>query len=154
MPQVSAGLLMCRVTQEVQFFLVHPGGPFYAKKSEGVWSIPKGLSENSEDLLRTAEREFTEETGITPAEPYEFLGTVKMKSGKLIHAWSFIGEWDPSKGISSNTFPLEWPPRSGKTLMIPEADRAAWCGYEEALQLIHPVQRFFIEKAKEIYQPH
>lgn len=152
MPQLSAGLLMCRLSPDVQFFLVHPGGPFYVRKNEGVWSIPKGLVENDEDLLTTAKREFSEETGIIPSGPFEFLGTAKMKSGKIIHAWSFIGSWDPSGGIVSNTFPLQWPPRSGKTIYVPEADRAQWCSYEEAVQLVHPSQKVLIDKAKEIYE--
>jgi predicted NUDIX family NTP pyrophosphohydrolase len=152
MPSQSAGLLMCRVYPELQFFLVHPGGPYYTHKEEGVWSIPKGLIENSEDPLVTAQREFTEETGISSKGPYASLGTVKMKSGKIIHAWSFIGTWIPSDGIVSNTFPMEWPPRSGKMIHVPEADRAAWCTYEQALLFIHSSQKIFIEKARNIYE--
>ncbi|MBX9853619.1 MAG: NUDIX domain-containing protein [Cytophagaceae bacterium] len=94
---------------------MHPGSPLYVNKNEGVWSIPKGEIDNpSEDLLSAAQREFKEETGIDPLEPFEFLGTIKLKSGKIIHAWTFIGVWDSSTVIVSNKFPMEWPPRSEK----------------------------------------
>lgn len=142
---------MCRKAPDLQFFLVHPGGPYYLRKNEKVWSIPKGLSEDHEDILSTAKREFYEETGIVPEGPFESLGTVKMKSGKIVYGWAFTGNWDPSGGITSNTFTLEWPPRSGKIIEVPEADKAAWCGYEEALRLIHPAQALFIEKARQVY---
>jgi predicted NUDIX family NTP pyrophosphohydrolase len=152
MPKISAGLLMCRYSTALQFFLVHPGGPFYKNKNEGVWSIPKGEADViTEDLLTTAKREFKEETGITPLGEFEYLGTVKLKSGKIIHAWSFMGKWDPSSGIVSNTFPLEWPPHSGKHIQVPEVDRAAWCTYEEAIHLIHPAQKKFLDRAKDLY---
>ena len=136
---------MYKRTPELMFFLVHPGGPFYVKKHEGVWTIPKGLVEEGEDLLATAQREFEEETGIKPHGPFLELGTVKMKSGKIIHAWAFEGEWKEEDGIKSNTFQLEWPPKSGKMMEVPEADKGKWCTYDEAIQLIHPSQKAFIE---------
>ena len=150
---IAAGLLMCRKENNtLQFFLVHPGGPFYAKKNEGVWSIPKGLPENDEEILRTAQREFFEETGIKANEPFYPIGSVKQKSGKIVHAWTFKGEWDSDQGITSNIFKMEWPPRSKKFLDIPEVDRAAWMNYDEAVKMIHPHQLPFLKKAKEIYE--
>ena len=111
MPQLSAGLLMYRQRgDEPEFFLIHPGGPFYRNKDEGVWSIPKGLAVPEEDLVAAAQREFNEETGIAPTGEFHSLGWIKMKSGKVVHAWMFSGTWDEKDGINSNTFPLEWPP--------------------------------------------
>ena len=150
---IAAGLLMCRKEDnELQFFLVHPGGPFYVKKNEGVWSIPKGLPENDEEILQTAQREFFEETGIEAKAPFYPLGSVKQKSGKIVHAWTFKGEWHSDQGISSNIFKIEWPPRSKKFIDIPEVDRAAWMNYDEAVKMIHPHQRPFLSKAKDIYE--
>lgn len=130
---------------------MHPGGPFYKNKNEGVWSLPKGLPEPDEDLLITAQREFKEETGITPVPPYTPLGSVTYKSGKIIHAWAFAGEWDPVQGVVSNEIPIEWPPRTGKTIHIPEVDRAAWMKFDEAMKLIHPHQGAFIKRWIEIH---
>lgn len=132
----------------LEFFLVHPGGPFYAKKNEGVWSIPKGLPEENEDLLAAAQREFFEETGLTATPPFYALGTARQKSGKIIHAWSFAGDWDPAQGIQCNTFDLEWPPRSGKFIKIPEVDRAEWMTFEKASAMINPGQIPFLERVK------
>jgi predicted NUDIX family NTP pyrophosphohydrolase len=155
MTKVTAGLLMCRKEQqELQFFLVHPGGPFYVKKNDGVWSIPKGLPENDEELLQTAQREFFEETGIQPHPPFHPLGTAKLKSGKVIHAWCFEGEWDPGQGIVSNVFKIEWPPASRKLMEIPEVDRAEWMPYDKAVKMIHPAQTPFLEKATQIYNDY
>jgi len=150
---IAAGLLMCRKeNNELQFFLVHPGGPFYAKKNEGVWSIPKGLPENDEEILQTAQREFFEETGIEAKAPFYPLGSVKQKSGKIVHAWTFNGKWDSDQGITSNIFKMEWPPRSKKFIDIPEVDRAAWMNYDDAVKMIHQHQIPFLTKAKEIYE--
>lgn len=154
MATIAAGLLMCRTADdELQFFLVHPGGPFYVKKNEGVWSIPKGLPEDNEDILETAQREFFEETGIKPKGPYYPLGTVKQKSGKIVHAWAFRGEWTSDQGIMSNIFKIEWPPRSKKFIDVPEVDRAEWMPYDQACKMIHPHQVPFLTKAKKIFQP-
>jgi predicted NUDIX family NTP pyrophosphohydrolase len=148
MSATSAGLLMIRKRNAVQeFFLIHPGGPYYQNKHFGVWSIPKGLPENTEDLLQSAIREFQEETGITPIPPYFPLETTRLKSGKVIHAWAFYGDWNESQGIISNTFPMEWPPRSKKIIQVPEADKATWAPYNEACQLIHPAQIVFLTRA-------
>src|SRR5690349_2485033 len=122
---ISAGLLMYRKVPGLEFFLVHPGGPYFKNKTLGVWSIPKGLPENDEDLLITAQREFKEETGITPSPPFDPLGSIQQKAGKIVHAWSFSGSWDPTTGITCNTFSIEWPPRSGRFQEFPEQDQAA-----------------------------
>lgn len=153
MPQVAAGLLMLRKTQdEPEFFLVHPGGPFWAKKNEGAWSIPKGLVESGEELLDAAKREFKEETGIQPVEPFYLLGSVKLKSGKIIHAWAFLGEWNPADGITSNYIQVEWPPRSKKFISIPEADRGEWMTYEKASAMINPNQLPFLSRATNLFK--
>jgi predicted NUDIX family NTP pyrophosphohydrolase len=153
MPQISAGLLMVRFNNnQPEFFLVHPGGPFFKNKHEGVWSMPKGLVEQNEELLLTATREFEEETGIKPKPPFHSIGTAKLKSGKTIHAWTFIGEWNETSGIKSNTFKLEWPPRSGKFLDIPEADKANWFSFEMACRVMNPGQLVFLERALQTFQ--
>ena len=144
---VAAGLLMYRLSRgQLQYFLVHPGGPYYTKKDKGYWSIPKGLPEAGEDLLETACREFFEETGIEPGPPYHPLGTIRQKAGKVVHAWAFEGDWDPSSGIKCNLFTLEWPPRSGKTASFPEVDRAAWLDYDTATEMIMAAQKPLLER--------
>jgi len=110
-----------------EVFLVHPGGPFWAKKDAGAWSIPKGLADPGEDLLGTAKREFHEETGFTAEGDFRPLGAFKQPGGKIVHAWAFEGDCDPSR-LVSNLFEMEWPPRSGKRARFPEADRADWFG--------------------------
>jgi predicted NUDIX family NTP pyrophosphohydrolase len=148
---VAAGLLMCRWSnEELEYFLVHPGGPFFKNKDLGVWSIPKGLPEKDEDLLTTAQREFNEETGLTAAPPYYPLEVIKQKGGKIVHAWAFEGEWDPASGITCNSFKVEWPPKSGKFLEFPEQDSAAWMNYEQASKHINPGQLPFLKQAKEV----
>jgi predicted NUDIX family NTP pyrophosphohydrolase len=153
MPVVSAGLLMCRKNKELEFLLVHPGGPFFARKDEGVWSIPKGITDPNEKTEAAAVREFFEETGITPVPPYHSLGFVKLKSGKLLHVWSFFGDWDEKvQPLVSNLFDLEWPPRSGRFVPTPEVDRASWMNYEKAVKMINPNQIPFLERAWELHQ--
>jgi predicted NUDIX family NTP pyrophosphohydrolase len=147
MAAVSAGLLMCRDRGDLHFFLVHPGGPYFKNKNEGVWTIPKGLVDEDEDRLVAAQREFLEETGMEPRGFFYPLGSTRMKSGKEIFAWAFAGDWNEADGITSNTFELEWPPRSGKIAMVPEADQGRWMVYEEAVVLIHPAQRVFLDRA-------
>lgn len=147
----AAGLLMCRVRESVlQYFLVHPGGPFFKKKDTGVWSIPKGIPEGTEQLIETATREFLEETGIQPEGPYFELGAVKQKGGKVVHAWMFAGTWEPDNGIRCNTFTLEWPPRSGRRVEFPEVDTAGWFDYTTAAVMIIPEQIPFLKKAEEL----
>lgn len=151
MPELSAGLLMYRKKNDTtEYFLVHPGGPFFAKKNAGAWSIPKGVPEKDEDLLVAAQREFFEETGITPQGPFQSLGFAKQKSGKLVHAWLFRGDWDPAQGIVCNTFELQWPPRSGKYIQVPEVDRAEWMTFDHAVTMINPGQIPLLERARDI----
>lgn len=135
---------------EPEFFLVHPGGPFWVKKNEGAWSIPKGLVDASEELLDAAIREFKEETGIDSAGPYQSLGFTKTKSGKTIHSWMFAGFWNPESGIKSNYINIEWPPKSGKILSIPEADRAEWMSFDKASVMINSGQLPLLKRAYEL----
>ena len=121
---VSYGLLMfVRDAAGLSVLLVHPGGPFWRNKDDGAWSIPKGLANEGEDGLTAAQREFFEETGLTPRAPFIELTPVKQKGGKLVHCWAFEGERMPI-ALGASTFELEWPPRSGKMTRFPEVDRA------------------------------
>src|SRR5262249_25172978 len=124
MPRVSAGLLMYRIRDgTVQVLLAHPGGPIFQRKDDGAWTIRKGEVEQGEDLLETAKREFEEGTGVRPSGPFIPLRLVKQKGGKVVHAWAFEGDCDPS-AIVSNTFRMEWPPKSGRQVEFHEIDRA------------------------------
>jgi predicted NUDIX family NTP pyrophosphohydrolase len=137
----SAGLLVYRgAGPALEVLLVHPGGPFWAKKDDAAWFIPKGEVEPGEELLATARREFREELGLDPppGEPLA-LGSAKNKGGKTIHAWALCGDLDLS-GFHSNTFSLEWPPRSGKQREFPEVDRAQYFGIEAATRKMHPAE--------------
>jgi predicted NUDIX family NTP pyrophosphohydrolase len=146
--QISAGLLMCRSTLAgLEYFLVHPGGPFFKNKNEGVWSIPKGLPNGEEDLLAAAQREFLEETGLKAEAPFYPLGNIQQKGRKIVYAWAFVGQWDPANGITCNTFKIEWPPRSGKFQEFPEVDKACWMNYQEAAMHIIAEQIPFLERA-------
>ncbi|HMG88964.1 MAG TPA: NUDIX domain-containing protein [Chryseolinea sp.] len=148
----SAGLLMCRMQlTSLEFFLVHPGGPFFSKKNEGAWTIPKGLPEGDESMEETAHREFFEETGIRPIRPFHTIGSAKLKSGKTIYAWTFLGTWESSEGIVSNRVEIEWPPRSGKSMLINEIDRAEWMDFDKASAMINPNLVCFLERARDIY---
>jgi predicted NUDIX family NTP pyrophosphohydrolase len=129
--EISAGLLVHRRRPVLQVLLAHPGGPYWAKKDAGVWTIPKGLVEPGDDLLATARREFAEETGLEIAGEYLALQHVRQKSGKLVHA--FAVEADPDlTAFRSNEFELEWPPKSGERRNFPEVDRIAWFAIPEA----------------------
>ena len=142
----SAGILLYRTTPNgVEVLLVHPGGPFYAGKDLGVWSIPKGEVEPGEELLSVAHRELAEETGFSAEGPALELGQVRQRSGKLVHAWAVRGDADPA-ALRSNTFPLEWPPRSGTMREFPEVDRAAWLSLDEARRKINPAQALFLDR--------
>ena len=141
MPKLSAGILLFRRGPAgLEVMLVHPGGPFWAKKDEGAWSIPKGLAEEGEDLLAAAKREFLEETGMPVGGAFLDLGAHKQASGKTIVAWACEGEFDPAS-LKSNTFSLEWPPRSGRMAEFPEVDRAAWYSIDEAFVKINKGQK-------------
>ncbi len=144
---ISAGLLMYRVRNgRLEVFLAHPGGPFFKNKDRGYWSIPKGEIDSEEGALDAAIREFTEETGIIPAGDFIPLGSVVQKSGKIVHAWAFAGDWDERTPIVSNTFEMEWPPHSGKTQQFPEIDRAGFFPVAEAMDIINEAQREFLRR--------
>jgi len=144
----SAGLLMYRMRGErPEVLLVHPGGPFFAKKDDGAWSIPKGELAEEEDPLAAACREFEEETGVRPVGPFRELPSVRLKSGKIVHAWAFEGDCDPT-AIRSNMFTLEWPPRSGTMREFPEIDRAAFFAIDEAAKKINPAQRALLDELR------
>ena len=137
MAKTSAGILLFRrAPAGVEVLLVHPGGPFWAKKDVGAWSIPKGLADEGEDLLAAAKREFLEETGMPVEGEFLDLGAHKQPGGKTVVAWACAGDFDPAL-LTSNSFSLEWPPRSGRTAQFPEVDRAAWFSIDEALEKIH-----------------
>lgn len=137
----SAGLLLYRVREEtLEVFLVHPGGPFWARKDLGVWTIPKGEIDKGEDPLEAARREFEEETGFRPEGEFRELTPARQRSGKIVHAWAVEGDCDPTT-LRSNTFTLEWPPRSGRQKEFPEADRAGWFSLTQAREKILEGQR-------------
>ncbi len=145
--RVSAGLLMYRWRNgEVEVFLAHPGGPYFTRKDDGYWTIPKGEIEPGEDLLAAARREFEEETGIKPEGEFLALGTIKQKGGKIVHGWAFQGDWDELQPIKSNQCPVEWPPASGQFLDFPEVDRAGFFPIQEAEQKIKETQRPFLQR--------
>lgn len=147
-PQVSAGILLYRRTGlGAQVFLVHPGGPYWARKDEGAWSVPKGLVDAGEDELACARREFEEETGFdAPTAGSEHpLGSFRLPSGKLLHVWAVEGNCDAA-ALRSNLFDMEWPPRSGRRQQFPEADRGAWFERAAALRKIAPGQRAVLER--------
>jgi predicted NUDIX family NTP pyrophosphohydrolase len=149
----SAGLLLFRyVGTDLEVLLVHPGGPFWAKRDLGSWSIPKGECEDGEHPRATAWREFAEELGSHPPPAAEDevleLGEVRQKAGKTVVAWAIAGDLDPEH-ITSNTFTMEWPPRSGRSQEFPEVDRAGWFGLAEARERINPAQVALLERLHE-----
>jgi predicted NUDIX family NTP pyrophosphohydrolase len=140
----SAGLLVFRAGPDrVEVLLVHPGGPFWAKKDEGAWSIPKGEVGDGEDPLVAARREFREETGFAVGDVARPLAPVRLSSGKIVHAWAVPGDAEPAL-LRSNTFSMEWPPRSGRSQEFPEVDRAAWFSLAEAKRKITEGQLPFL----------
>jgi predicted NUDIX family NTP pyrophosphohydrolase len=148
MPPISAGILLYRRRDSgVEVFLVHPGGPYWAGKDEGAWSVPKGLVDAGEEELACARREFKEETGFDmPGVGRERdLGTVQLPSGKLLHVWAVEGDCNPAE-LNSNLFEMEWPPKSGRTARFPEVDRGGWFERTRALLKIAKGQRPVIEK--------
>jgi predicted NUDIX family NTP pyrophosphohydrolase len=149
--KISAGLLMFRkTTAGLEVLLAHPGGPFFKNKDDGVWTIPKGVAEPGEDLLERARIEFEEELGIKPSGEPVFLGTVRQKGGKTVHAWAIEGDLPANFEARSNTFQLEWPPRSGKFQSFPEVDRAQFFCREEAGRKINPAQKEFLDRVQEL----
>jgi len=150
MPKNSAGLLMYRFRDgALEVFLVHPGGPFWARKDFGVWSIPKGEFNPDEDPLEAARREFQEETGFVASGSFTPLTPVKQGSGKIVTAWAFEGDCDETR-IKSNTFSIEWPPSSGRQQAFPEVDKAAWLGIEAAKEKILKGQALLIDELRRI----
>jgi predicted NUDIX family NTP pyrophosphohydrolase len=149
--EISAGLLAFRRrSKQPEFLLAHPGGPFWAKKDAGAWTIPKGLVRADGDLLRGAQREFTEETSFTAHGPFIPLAPVKQKSGKTVHAFAFEADFDASQ-FFSNMFEMEWPPKSGKHKRFPEVDRLGWFDHDAALEKIIGYQRpFLLELARKL----
>ncbi|HEX8411923.1 MAG TPA: NUDIX domain-containing protein [Thermoanaerobaculia bacterium] len=143
--KTSAGILLYRRQPELEVFLVHPGGPFWAKKDLGAWSIPKGEVGEGEEPLAAAIREFTEETGFTVDGDFRALVPLRQKSGKTIRAWAVEGDCDPAL-LHSNFFSMEWPPKSGKQQEFPEVDRGAWFGIDEARTRIIGGQAGFIDE--------
>jgi len=145
--KISAGLLMYRKNEpETECLLVHPGGPFFKKKDRGVWSIPKGLPDENESLEITAKREFAEEIGFEPAGTLTELGSVEQKGGKTVYAWAIEGDLPDDFVLTSNTFELEWPPKSGNMQEFPEADRAEFFPASTAKEQINPAQAAFIDR--------
>lgn len=172
--RISAGLLMFRRKGgALEVLLVHPGGPFFQRKDEGVWTIPKGEAVSGEDLLARARTEFEEELGIGPsgcAKPpscksygergatadrsgdWIELGSVKQKGGKIVYAWAFEGDLPASFQLKSNTFEMEWPPRSGKRKQFPEIDRAEFFTEEIARRTVNPAQIAFLDRLRAVLQ--
>jgi predicted NUDIX family NTP pyrophosphohydrolase len=152
MPTQSAGLLLFRRRAgALEVLLVHPGGPFWAKRDLGAWSIPKGELDAGEDPLAAARRELEEETGFRAAGPFFALGAVRQRGGKQVTAWAAEGEFDPA-ALRSAEFEIEWPPRSGKRRSFPEIDRAAWFGLDEARRRILPAQAPLLDRLAALVQ--
>jgi len=158
MATTSAGILLHRTTgDELEVLLVHPGGPFWAKKDLGAWSVPKGEVEEGEDPRTCALRELEEELGSglgLSADDLTELGSVRQKGGKTVHCWAAEGDFDPAE-LRSNTFTMEWPPRSGKEREFPEVDRAEWFGLEAARERINPAQAELLDRLarRDLYSP-
>jgi predicted NUDIX family NTP pyrophosphohydrolase len=150
--QRSAGILLFRRNGGgTEFLLIHPGGPFWAKKDSGVWSIPKGQIEDGEEAQACAIRELEEELGPVPELDRERLielGTIRQRAGKVVEAWAAEADFDPAE-LASNTFAIEWPPRSGREQEFPEVDRAEWFGIETAREKILPAQAEFLDRLSE-----
>ncbi|HEX9489814.1 MAG TPA: NUDIX domain-containing protein [Stellaceae bacterium] len=150
MAKQSAGVLLYRFRQAApEVLLVHPGGPFWAKKDAGAWSIPKGEAQPGEDLLARAQREFAEETGFTAVGSFRPLAPIRQSGGKIVHAWAVEGDCDAA-AIKSNTFDLEWPPRSGRIQPFPEIDRAGWFALAAAREKINPGQRGLLDELERL----
>ena len=146
----SAGLLMYRgARDELQVLLVHPGGPFWAHRHEGAWTLPKGEYAGNEEALAAACREFREETGFAVSGPFLELGSIRQKGGKVVTAWAFAGDADATL-LVSNTCEIEWPPRSGKRLVIPEIDRGEWFDVKTARTVLREEQHAFLNRLEDL----
>jgi predicted NUDIX family NTP pyrophosphohydrolase len=154
MPERSAGILLYRHgTDDLEVLLVHPGGPYFARRDAGAWSIPKGLYETGEEPLDCARREFAEELGSPcPDGPVLELGEIRQRNGKRVTAWAVEGDLDAA-AITSNTFTIEWPPRSGRTQEFPEVDRAAWFGLGAAREKLIEAQATLLDRLAEQLGP-
>jgi predicted NUDIX family NTP pyrophosphohydrolase len=151
--KISAGLMLYRRRSGgLEVFLVHPGGPFWARKDAGAWSIAKGEVEPGEDLEAAALREFEEETSLKPRGDLLPLGSVRQTGGKVVHGFALEADCDPA-AIRSNRFDLEWPPRSGKTVSVPEIDRAEWFALDAARARINPAQAAFLDRLAALAKP-
>lgn len=143
---MSAGILLYRRYEgRLEVLVAHPGGPLWAHRHEGAWSIPKGVLDPGEDHETAARREFEEETGMRIDSELLDLGTVRQKSRKIVHGFAAEGDLDP-EAVVSNTFPLEWPPRSGRFVEVPEIDRVQWCAPERAKRLLNPAQSELVDR--------
>ena len=150
MPRVSAGLLMYRITNgAIEVLLAHPGGPYFVKKDDGAWTIPKGEPDAEEDHLLAAQREFEEETGWKPTGPLIALTPIQQKGGKIVYAWAFEGDGDP-RVSRSNTFTMEWPPKSGRQMEFPEIDRVEFFDLATARRKIKAGQEGLIEEIERL----
>jgi predicted NUDIX family NTP pyrophosphohydrolase len=147
MPKTSAGILLYTRSRDntLRVFLIHPGGPFFAKKDEGAWSVPKGELGEGEDALAAGRREFEEETGCRLEGTFVPLSPITQKNGKIVLAWAMEGDCD-AEAIRSNTFALEWPPKSGRVQDFPEVDRAGWFTVDEAKKKINPAQAALVDE--------
>jgi len=145
MPSPSAGLLMYRNQVVLEVFLIHPGGPYFAGKDHGFWGIPKGEYDPAEEPLTAAIREFEEETGFSAAPPFLPLGEIRQRNRKLVTAWAFLGDADPAN-LVSNTCRIQWPPRSGRTLQIPEVDEGRWFTLHLAREYMRPDQHLLLDR--------
>jgi predicted NUDIX family NTP pyrophosphohydrolase len=151
MPRTSSGILMFRRRPAgLEVLLAHPGGPFFARKDEGAWSIPKGEAHPDEDLLSAARREFAEEVGFEPAGQFIQLHPITQKGGKVVHAWAVEGDCDPT-AARSNTFTMEWPPHSGRQAEFPEIDRVTWFDVQAAKRKIKQAQAALIEELERLW---
>ncbi|MBW8746104.1 MAG: NUDIX domain-containing protein [Acidobacteria bacterium] len=149
----SAGLLMYRLQHAVlKVFLVHPGGPYWSKKQAGHWTVPKGEFLDGEEPLAAAVREFREETGFEAEAPFLPLGSIRQKSGKMVEAWAFRGDFEADK-LVSNTCMVEWPPRSGKKIEIPEVDEGRWFNLQDAKEYLREAQWPFLDRLAEAIKP-
>jgi predicted NUDIX family NTP pyrophosphohydrolase len=153
--KTSAGLLMFRrIKGELEVLLVHPGGPYFQNKDDGAWTIPKGEAAPGEDLLNRARIEFEEELGFPPAGDWIELGSIRQKGGKTVHAWAFQGDLKDNFKLVSNTFELEWPPRSAQMARFPEVDRASFFPIEEARRKINAAQIALLDRLIEALASH
>lgn len=151
MKNESAGILLYRLRNKtIEYLLVHPGGPFFARKDKGWWTIPKGMPDPGESLERAAVRELREETGLEVKGMLLPLGSIKQKGGKIVHGWAAEGDLPESWQLQCNTFEVEWPPNSGKKIICPEIDHAKFLPEDEALEHINDAQKEFIYRLKEL----